>query len=856
MDINQVLMDYDNMFGTHSLEDIEYFLASHIETAMDERDYASALSLMNEMMGFCRDTAQNDKGIRCCEEIEELLIKMGIEGTVEYASRLLNVANGYRFFGYYMKAQNLYERVEVIERQHLPAGDYRFAELYNDWGMLYENTGDLKKAEQAFRCALAVVDLQQNALLQQATTRCNLASVLLLEAGGMATGENGQRVDEASASQLFDEALKYLERALRIFEWDGKRDYHYSEALTAMGDALSMKEDYVQAAGYYEQAMQEIEKHVGQTDAYMQIKARYEEAERLAEQLKRHDSAFDSADNDKNVDYLVDVKEYDGIHAEESEKTESKKRWIDICQTFYETYGAKMIHEEFADYEARIAVGLVGEGSECFGYDDELSRDRDFTLGFCMWLSEEDYRMIGATLQQSYEQLLVDFEKEFLVKNEIELPENAVNRALPYRRGVSSVRAFYENLLGVKVSKTADGGYILPDSWMQIAEEKLAAATNGRVFRDDSGVFTKVRESLLEYYPTKVWMMRLAEKLHGFAQTAQNNYARMMARQDYVTANICVAKGMQYAMEIVYLLNQKYAPYYKWMRKGMQDLSLVESVGPILDQIARIPNQEEQIIACFEDIAEYLLMELKMQGVVKGTDTNMDVHAQDLVARVGRGDFGAVEDAEMEANYAEYINDLKQAAKEEMAAKEVDKIETDVKKGIAKEWGKEHGADREELIAEIVEAEWKQADNSGQDWNTFYIMRKSLYLTWPDELLASYLRDLNDSVKGTKQSEKQRLIAEELIQIQTDWAEKFAKKYPKMTATIATVYVKEGDNPTDCYAAYLRGEIRAYSEKTFVLYGKFITDVAQAGENLVYDIMNYTARLYGYVDVADAEQRL
>ena len=150
--------------------------------------------------------------------------------------------------------------------------------------------------------------------------------------------------------------------------------------------------------------------------------------------------------------------------------------------------------------------------------------------------------MIGATLQQSYEQLLVDFEKEFLVKNEIELPENAVNRALPYRRGVSSVRAFYENLLGVKVSKTADGGYILPDSWMQIAEEKLAAATNGRVFRDDSGVFTKVRESLLEYYPTKVWMMRLAEKLHGFAQTAQNNYARMMARQDYVTASLCVTK--------------------------------------------------------------------------------------------------------------------------------------------------------------------------------------------------------------------------------------------------------------------------------------------------------------------------
>lgn len=111
----------------------------------------------------------------------------------------------------------------------------------------------------------------------------------------------------------------------------------------------------------------------------------------------------------------------------------------------------------------------------------------------------------------------------------------------------------------------------------------------------------------------------------------------------------------------------------------MQSLSLIDSVAPILDRIAVIPNQaaawegrtysayetnyKDEIVSCFEDIAEYLLMELKMQGVVKGTDTFLDVYAQDLVQRVDRGDFGAVEDAEMEANYREYVNDLKQAAK-------------------------------------------------------------------------------------------------------------------------------------------------------------------------------------------------
>ena len=78
-----------------------------------------------------------------------------------------------------------------------------------------------------------------------------------------------------------------------------------------------------------------------------------------------------------------------------------------------------MIHEEFPNYEARIAVGLVGEGSECFGYNDAISRDHDFALGFCLWLSEEDYRSIGGMLQKSYEQLLVDLAMNSYVKMEL-----------------------------------------------------------------------------------------------------------------------------------------------------------------------------------------------------------------------------------------------------------------------------------------------------------------------------------------------------------------------------------------------------------------------------------------------------
>lgn len=949
MDINQVLMDYDNMFGTHSLEEIEDFLTGKIELAMDERDFGAALSLMNEMMSFCRDTSQNQKGLVYCAKVEDMLVKLGLEGTVDYATSLLNVANAYRAFGYFMKSQNLFERVEVIYREKLPAGDFLFAGLYNNWSLLYQETGEFRKAEEMLRRALAIVDLHEHALIQQATTRCNLASTLLRIASGETTGADGQRMDETAAAALYDEALSYLQRALRIFEWDGKRDFHYSAALSAMGDALYLKEDYVQAAGYYAQAMEELEKHVGKTEAYERVAERYEQANVKAEELKKRDSAFSqmssqpeqpvsSRQGGNGFEYKYNMQVLAGGSegnaqtvtvngATGMQKTpadsmddvyvdtlstknpeEEDTSWISVCRRFYETYGVKMLREEFGDYEARIAVGLVGEGSDCFGYEDAISKDHDFELGFCLWLSEEDYRSIGMMLQRSYEQLLVDFGEQFLRENGIEIPQS-VSKKIAGRRGVSSIRGFYESLLGVKLSRTEDDRYILPEYWMQITEDKLAAATNGAVFRDDAGAFTKVRESLLEYYPTNIWMMRLAEKLHGFAQTAQSNYARMMARKDYVAANLCVAKGIEYTMEIVYLLNQKYAPYYKWMRKGMNGLALMDSVAPILDKIAVLPlqaqawegrtynayevNYRDEVIACFEDIAEYILMELKMQGVVKGTETFMDVHAQNLMNRVNQGDFGGVDDAEMEANYAEYVNDLKQAANEaEEKKQEITDMDAN-NSGRVYEWGKDDSFDREEKIAEIVEAEWKQFDkvkNEGgradcqDDWNTFSIMRKSQYMTWTNELLESYLADLNDAKeKGwnlimekyarmmqstapekyaelekelPERSAERTAIAEEIIRIQVDWMEEFAKDYPKMAANARSIHTSEDSAYNTSYETYLRGEIGTYSERTFVLYGRFVTELAAKGGNLAYEIMDNTARLYGYADVKDAEKRL
>ena len=536
MNIELILAQYDAMFGKNSLEEIEEYLVKTIKEAKEQSEFGIVITLLNEIIGFCRDTTQKDKALQYCEELQEILKMLNLEGRIDYATSLLNVANAYRAFGLFKESLQLYGIVEETYQSQVAPTDFMYASLYNNWSLLYQEMQDYVSARDMLLKALVIADSYENAIIPQATTRANLAATLL----------------QIGTDEAYEQAIGYLEEALAVHEKDGGGDFHYGAVLVTMGDAYSFKKDYANAVIYYEKGLAEIEKHVGKTDNYARVQEKYEYVKQCF--AEKQESSKKQCHTEKQENCQM---QSDHINEDIEEKV-----WIsnlERSKALYEKYGREMIHEKFPAYEERIAVGLVGEGSDCFGFDDEISTDHDYEPGFCMWLLQSDYEQIGERLQAEYEELIERYCRE-----------DGLNLFLSDRRGVFSINDFYNGILGTGIDfeKNAESSVqsTVDIPYEEIGEYQLATAVNGEVYVDEIGCFTAIRKQLLKYYPDIVWRRKLAQCLHDFAQYGQSNYARMMARKDYVTAALCISKAMESAMDIVYFLNKTYAPYYKWKK--------------------------------------------------------------------------------------------------------------------------------------------------------------------------------------------------------------------------------------------------------------------------------------------------
>ena len=289
---------------------------------------------------------------------------------------------------------------------------------------------------------------------------------------------------------------------------------------------------------------------------------------------------------------------------------------LELSECFFEEYGMPMLEEQFPDLIPYLAAGLTGSGSECMGFDDQVSSDHDLEPGFCLFLPGEDIidRKQAFGLERAYAKLPREYKG---YKRSLMQPVGGS------RHGVIRISDFLMDKTG-----TADG-LLNMEQWLSIPSYYLEEATNGKIFFDNYGEITKVREKL-KCYPEVIRMKKLSGHLLLMAQSGQYNYRRCLKHNENAAAQMAVFEFTQNTMAAIFLLNNKYMPYYKWSFRALRELPKLSIEAELLEYLITSDNEgtnAEEKYDVIEGIAADVIDELTEQDLTKAVCGDLEKHA-------------------------------------------------------------------------------------------------------------------------------------------------------------------------------------------------------------------------------------
>lgn len=561
-DAAQFYNELDEMFANHASADaIETYLLRKLTEANPLQ-----LSILNELMGFYRSRGEHTKNQPIINRALNLANKMQLAGTEAGTTTLINAATSLRAAGSYDRAEKIYTQALNESTETLGTKNRKLAALHNNLSMLYSETGRTHDAIEELNQALEILQntsTDPECDIDIAATHTNLALSMLQECTKEHTKEcSHPNTSTNSKSATLESAFEHASTSVRMYiAGNNENQPHYASALAGFAQVQCARGEYAQAEESYSKALDLIARCYGKdSESYAITAENLRQTRKLAEKVTEESIEIQESSSQQTENQHA---------ATQNEANHNIKTGMQLAQSYWQTYGKTLLDQpKFAKYKNRIAAGLVGHGSECYGFDDEISRDHDFGPGFCLWLTDDDYAEIGADLQNAYNALPQKY-AGFESRNETPRAKSCESSK---RVGIFRISEFFENITGFPTAPAANE----PHLWLSLSDSTLAAATNGKIFADPLGEFSKARQSF-KLMPNDVRISLISRRLGMISQAGQYNFPRMIARKDASAAWLSINEFVRATASLVFLLNNPvtagYLPYYKWQFAALRKLS-------------------------------------------------------------------------------------------------------------------------------------------------------------------------------------------------------------------------------------------------------------------------------------------
>ncbi|MFW5747237.1 MAG: DUF4037 domain-containing protein [bacterium] len=307
------------------------------------------------------------------------------------------------------------------------------------------------------------------------------------------------------------------------------------------------------------------------------------------------------------------------VYSKIEKRLKDSMKGLDLAQAYFHEFGFPMLSRRFPGVVSRIAAGLAGPGSECFGYDDELSRDHDWGPGFCLWLEDDDFKRYGTVLAEEYAKL----PGEFLGFGPRRTSPGEEGRIGPMK---ASEFFFLYTGLGHPPDTISE--------WLSVPEINWGLVTNGRVFYDPAGSFTARRKAIAAYYPEDIRLKKIASRCLTIGQAGQYNMQRSFQREEPFAFHYAAAEFSRDVMWMVYLLNRRFVPFYKWLHRGVRDLPVLGR--EVYDGITKVIRRGADIGAldAATELIGLVTAEMRRQGLSGSTSPFILDHAAEVHEKI------------------------------------------------------------------------------------------------------------------------------------------------------------------------------------------------------------------------------
>ena len=288
---------------------------------------------------------------------------------------------------------------------------------------------------------------------------------------------------------------------------------------------------------------------------------------------------------------------------------------LELSERFWTELLRPALEKQRPELLARVAAGLCGGGSDCLGYDDALSRDHGFAAGCMVFISRREEREIGFALSTIYDRL----PKEFLG-----FSAEHRSRQGDGRYGVKTIEGFFTPLTGTP-GAPADWR-----QWLSIPESYLAQAVAGKVFYDGPGEFSRIRDEILHGMSEDVRLKKMAARAALMAQSGQYNFARCRRHGEEYAARLAAVEFVRESLGMIFLLNRRFMPYYKWAFRALRVLPLLAAEAESLEFLLSTdnsPEMAEEKYYAIEDLAAHVIGALQDQGLTEAVCGDLEKHA-------------------------------------------------------------------------------------------------------------------------------------------------------------------------------------------------------------------------------------